>query len=215
MALCCLWLKEFISREHLAGSTGDVSPPLVARVFQFLSDATSMYNQCRKIAYTPFPFRKYFFVCVCVCVCVVCVCCIAGVQTTNATFFFSTLSTLSLSLSLYVPAHAQLTSFFILVSMFVFPYLYYTYVNNIVLACILNFTTLACFEGMHEVARELTDREYYCVCVCVCVCVYLLISPPHAVIHITLRISVYSLLSISERHPTKQLPGTVQRGTNK
>jgi hypothetical protein len=113
MALCALWLKEFISREHLAGSTAQISPPIVARVYQFISEGTSNYNQCRKVAYTPFPFP-----------------------------------------------HAQLTSFFIFVSLFVFPYLYYTYVNSTVLACLLNFTTLACFDGMDEVARELQDPFY-------------------------------------------------------
>jgi hypothetical protein len=58
----------------------------------------------------------------------------------------------------YIPfpfAHAQLTIFFIGVTVFVFPVLYYTYVNRLPFACILNFTTVMCFVGLHEVAREL------------------------------------------------------------
>jgi predicted membrane chloride channel (bestrophin family) len=113
MALCTLWLKEFISREHLDGSTGQVAPPIVARVYQFISDGFSQYNQCRKTAYIQFPF-----------------------------------------------VHSQLTTFFLFISIFVFPYLYYTYVNNIVVACLLNFATMACFDGMEEVAREMQDPFY-------------------------------------------------------
>ncbi|KAG7355182.1 bestrophin, RFP-TM, chloride channel [Nitzschia inconspicua] len=113
MALCLLWLKEFVSREHLDGSTGMVAPPIVARVYQFISDGFVQYNQCRKTAYTQFPF-----------------------------------------------VHSQLTTFFLFVSIFIFPYLFYTYVNSTVVACLLNFATLACFDGMHEVARELQDPFY-------------------------------------------------------
>ena len=38
MSLCSMWLKEFISREHLNGSTGEIGGPIVARVYHFLSD---------------------------------------------------------------------------------------------------------------------------------------------------------------------------------
>lgn len=41
MALCSMWLKEFITREHLNGSTGKVAPPIISRVYQFLSDGIS------------------------------------------------------------------------------------------------------------------------------------------------------------------------------
>ena len=41
MALCNMWLKEFVSREYLNGSTGNVAPPIVARVYQFISDGVS------------------------------------------------------------------------------------------------------------------------------------------------------------------------------
>jgi hypothetical protein len=113
MALCNMWLKEFISREYLHGSTGDVAPPIIARVFQFISDGVVGYNQSRKIAYVPFPFP-----------------------------------------------HAQMTAFFSLTILFIFPLLYHSFVNNMGFACIMNFTTVLCFIGTHEVAREL-ENPYF------------------------------------------------------
>jgi predicted membrane chloride channel (bestrophin family) len=56
VALCFMWLQEFISREYLAGSTGQVAAPIISRLYQFCSDGMLGYNQARKIAYTPFPF---------------------------------------------------------------------------------------------------------------------------------------------------------------
>eukprot|EP00540_Astrosyne_radiata_P010208 CAMPEP_0116829674 /NCGR_PEP_ID=MMETSP0418-20121206/4345_1 /TAXON_ID=1158023 /ORGANISM="Astrosyne radiata, Strain 13vi08-1A" /LENGTH=429 /DNA_ID=CAMNT_0004458705 /DNA_START=126 /DNA_END=1415 /DNA_ORIENTATION=+ len=56
VALCTMWLEEFISREHLAGSTGKIAPPIISRLYQFLSDGNLGYNQARKVAYIPFPF---------------------------------------------------------------------------------------------------------------------------------------------------------------
>jgi len=56
VALCSIWLQEFITREQLAGSTGGVAPPIISRLYQFLSDGMSGYNQARKIAFIPFPF---------------------------------------------------------------------------------------------------------------------------------------------------------------
>jgi hypothetical protein len=41
MALCNMWLKEFITREYLNGSTGPVAPPIVGRVYQFISGGVS------------------------------------------------------------------------------------------------------------------------------------------------------------------------------
>lgn len=38
VALCSMWLEEFISREHLAGSTGKIAPPIISRLYQFISD---------------------------------------------------------------------------------------------------------------------------------------------------------------------------------
>ena len=107
-ALCCLWLREFITREHLHGSTGSVAPPIVARVYQHLSDGSQQYNNCRKTAFTDFPFP-----------------------------------------------HAQLTSFFGFVSIFIFPLLHYTYINNTCVAVIFNFLAVGCFIGIQEVALEL------------------------------------------------------------
>jgi len=50
------WLSEFITREHLAGSTGDVGPPIISRIIQFLGDGMIYYNHARKIVFIPFPF---------------------------------------------------------------------------------------------------------------------------------------------------------------
>jgi hypothetical protein len=38
VALCSMWLQEFISREYMAGSTGKVAPPIISRLYQFISD---------------------------------------------------------------------------------------------------------------------------------------------------------------------------------
>eukprot|EP00978_Attheya_sp_CCMP212_P001207 scaffold2529_cov57-Attheya_sp.AAC.3 len=128
VALVSMWLQEFISREYLAGSTGEVHAPIISRLFQFTSDGMLgyvapsdhmssidncdplTYNQARKIAYIPFPFP-----------------------------------------------HAQLSSLFILVVILFLPILMFTFVNHFVLGCFLNFFTVACFVGLHEVARELED----------------------------------------------------------
>ena len=93
--------------------TGKIAPPILARVYQFLSDGVAAYNHCFKIAFVPFPF-----------------------------------------------VHAQSTVFFVFVSLFIFPLLYVGYVNNLVLSCILNYTTVLCFCGAHEVSRELSDPYY-------------------------------------------------------
>lgn len=92
--LCALWLQEFISREYMAGSTGGVAPPIISRLYHFISDGMIGYNQSRKVCYIPFPFP-----------------------------------------------HAQLTTIFIGVCVFVFPLLFYGFVNNLVFACIFNFVT--------------------------------------------------------------------------
>jgi len=54
--LCWHWLSEFIIREHIAGTLGAVGPPIVSRIFQFLSDGMIHYNHARKIMFIPFPF---------------------------------------------------------------------------------------------------------------------------------------------------------------
>lgn len=54
--LCWNWLSEFVTREHLAGSTGKVGPPIISRIIQFLGDGMIFYNHARKITYIPFPF---------------------------------------------------------------------------------------------------------------------------------------------------------------
>eukprot|EP00526_Cylindrotheca_closterium_P006692 CAMPEP_0113659026 /NCGR_PEP_ID=MMETSP0017_2-20120614/32098_1 /TAXON_ID=2856 /ORGANISM="Cylindrotheca closterium" /LENGTH=748 /DNA_ID=CAMNT_0000573469 /DNA_START=92 /DNA_END=2338 /DNA_ORIENTATION=- /assembly_acc=CAM_ASM_000147 len=56
VSLCSLWLQEFTSREYLQGSTGKVAPPIISRLYQYVSEGMAGYNQARKIAYIPFPF---------------------------------------------------------------------------------------------------------------------------------------------------------------
>ncbi|KAL3789416.1 hypothetical protein HJC23_001964 [Cyclotella cryptica] len=54
--LCWAWISEFVIREQLAGSMGNVGPPIVSRIIQFLSDGMKYYNDARKIMWVPFPF---------------------------------------------------------------------------------------------------------------------------------------------------------------
>lgn len=55
-ALCFMWLQEFIIRESLLGSVGEINPSIVSRCFHCASDGSFWYSQARKIAYAPFPF---------------------------------------------------------------------------------------------------------------------------------------------------------------
>lgn len=110
VALCQLWLKEFVAREYLHGSTGKVEPPIVSRVFGFLTDASIAYHQSSKIAFVPFPFP-----------------------------------------------HEQMTTLFTFIIVVCYPVLSVAFVNDLTLACLLNFATILCFQGIYEVARELTN----------------------------------------------------------
>jgi len=56
VALCTMWVEEFITREHMNGGMGAVGAPIISRLYQFISDGMLGYNQARKIAYIPFPF---------------------------------------------------------------------------------------------------------------------------------------------------------------
>ena len=38
VALCSLWIQEFISREHMNGSTGAIAPPIISSLYQLISD---------------------------------------------------------------------------------------------------------------------------------------------------------------------------------
>lgn len=38
VSLCSMWIQEFLSREYLSGSTGNVAPPIISRLFQYVSD---------------------------------------------------------------------------------------------------------------------------------------------------------------------------------
>lgn len=50
------WISDLIIREHHSGTLGNVGPPIISRVIQFLSDGMLYYNHARKIMFTPFPF---------------------------------------------------------------------------------------------------------------------------------------------------------------
>jgi len=56
VTLISFWLQELVSREHLAGLTGSLGPPIISRVYQLISEGMTAYNQARKVAYIPFPF---------------------------------------------------------------------------------------------------------------------------------------------------------------
>lgn len=60
----------------------------------------------------------------------------------------------------YVPfpfPHGQITAFFSLAVMFIFPLLFSNFVTKMWFASLLNFLTVQCFLGLHEVARELEN----------------------------------------------------------
>ena len=56
VTLVNMWFNEFVIREHLHGSTGNVGPPIISRIHQFQSDGFLWYNAARKLSYIPFPF---------------------------------------------------------------------------------------------------------------------------------------------------------------
>ena len=38
VAVCAMWLQEFITKEHMNGGMGKVGPPIISRIYQFVSD---------------------------------------------------------------------------------------------------------------------------------------------------------------------------------
>mmetsp|Transcript_17070 Transcript_17070/g.30966 ORF Transcript_17070/g.30966 Transcript_17070/m.30966 type:complete len:637 (+) Transcript_17070:141-2051(+) len=50
------WLTEFLIREHLQGSLGEVHAAVLSSLMRSLSDGMLFYNQARQIMYIPFPF---------------------------------------------------------------------------------------------------------------------------------------------------------------
>jgi hypothetical protein len=57
VALVSMWIQELISREYQTNdSTGTIAPPILSRLYQFVSEGMAGYNQARKIASIPFPF---------------------------------------------------------------------------------------------------------------------------------------------------------------
>jgi hypothetical protein len=47
VALCTLWIQEFLTRESLGGSTGSVAAPILSRLYQMLSDGMQGYGQSK------------------------------------------------------------------------------------------------------------------------------------------------------------------------
>jgi hypothetical protein len=56
--------------------------------------------------------------------------------------------------------HAQVTVFFSMIILVLFPCLFISFVHNPQFAYSMNFTTVLCFVGIHEVAREL-ENPYF------------------------------------------------------
>lgn len=110
VALCSLWVYEYIIRESMHGSLGKVPPPIISRLNQFISDGMMGYNEARKIATIPFPFP-----------------------------------------------HAQICVIFTALLAVLFPTLYLSYSEYLWFGGMLNFFTMLCFTGLHEVARELEN----------------------------------------------------------
>ena len=54
--LAFFWLQEFIIRESLHGSFGNVGPPIISRLQQYSSDGHMWFNSARKVSLIPFPF---------------------------------------------------------------------------------------------------------------------------------------------------------------
>lgn len=50
-----------------------------------------------------------------------------------------------------------MTAFFSFAVIFVFPFLYGSFVTKLWFSCVMNFLTVLCFLGLHEVARELEN----------------------------------------------------------
>lgn len=164
VALCSLWLQEFIMRESLAGATGDVAPPILSRLFQYSSgtfrrtrrsmsscqlsrslvhsftpiigptDGMVGYNQARKVAYIPFPVSF-----------------LKGMKANYATTCMELTTTTS-----QFP-HAQITSLFVLIVIGLMPVLMVAYVTNAPFGFVLNLVCVMSFTGLHEVARELEN----------------------------------------------------------
>jgi hypothetical protein len=107
VALVNFWFNEFVIREHLHGSMGKVSGPIISRIQQYQSDGFLWYNSARKLSYIPFPFP-----------------------------------------------HAQITTIFVLVSIFTLPVLMISFLGFWA-GMIFNFFTALIFAGLNEVAKEL------------------------------------------------------------
>eukprot|EP00588_Corethron_pennatum_P000833 CAMPEP_0194301412 /NCGR_PEP_ID=MMETSP0169-20130528/61780_1 /TAXON_ID=218684 /ORGANISM="Corethron pennatum, Strain L29A3" /LENGTH=420 /DNA_ID=CAMNT_0039051655 /DNA_START=24 /DNA_END=1287 /DNA_ORIENTATION=+ len=137
--LCSMWLNEFVVREHLAGSLGKVGPPIISRLFQFVSDGFLGYNQARKIMWIPFPFPH-----------------------AQIAVFFCWISVLCVPLLLLqyvnnVWMGGTITFFTVLSLTGIVPLLLLQYVNNVLMGGTITFFTVLSLTGMHEVSKELEN----------------------------------------------------------
>jgi predicted membrane chloride channel (bestrophin family) len=96
-----------LKREHLHGSTGNVGPPIIARLQQYQSDGFLWYNSARKLSYIPFPFP-----------------------------------------------HSQITTLFVMLTIFIIPVLMVSFAS-VWLGAVLTFFTVTLFVGLNEVSKEL------------------------------------------------------------
>ena len=130
-----MWLQEFISRETLRGSTGDINGAILSRLFQYQSDGMVGYNAARKIAYV----RTYLEV------------------EDQSLDMIDKFNSPGLPPPAFPFVNAQIIAFFSLCVIFIYPLLYVSFVNKLWFACFLNSLTVLCSLGMHEVARELEN----------------------------------------------------------
>lgn len=56
VSMASLWLEEFVSREILSGSTGNIPAPLLSNLYQYVSDGLAAFHQARKLSQVPSPF---------------------------------------------------------------------------------------------------------------------------------------------------------------
>eukprot|EP00961_Rhodomonas_salina_P173066 2333516-Rhodomonas_salina.1 len=54
--LAMQWLTDFISTEQQRGSFGSIPPPVIARLYQWLSEASLGFNKALRVVDVPFPF---------------------------------------------------------------------------------------------------------------------------------------------------------------
>jgi len=145
--LCWYWLSEFISREHLAGSLGNIGPPIISRIMQFLGTCGdsrrrgprllkvlfySTINPRHPLTHTlfflfiPFPHLPGD----------------ADVQYNHARKI------------MFIPfpfVHAQLSVVYTLVAIPIVALLFEQYCEDVYIGCVFAFLTMTVLAAVHEV----------------------------------------------------------------